>query len=410
MADFDTIEEALQEIRIGRPVIIVDDEDRENEGDYVMAAEKATTKWINFMSKRGRGLLCVPVTPEKLEQLGLDVMVSADSNTALFGTVFTVTVDAVQGTRSGESIQDRTITIRKLANPESKPEDFARPGHVCPLRAEPGGILKRAGHTEAAVDIVRLAGLNPVAVLCGIMDNDGNMARVPYLQKLTQRFNLKMVSIKDLIEYRRRTEKLVVRETVVTLPTRYGVFTAYAYKSLVDNNPYVALVMGDVSDGSDTLVRVHSGCLTGDVLGSYLCDCGNQLEFALSKIAEEGKGVLLYIQHHEGRGIGIIHKLKAYQLQQKGLDTVEANKALGFPPDLREYGIGAQVLVDLGLRRIRVMTNNPAKRAGLEGYGLTIIERVPLQVPPNTHNLRYLETKKTKMGHLLENLPETTES
>jgi 3,4-dihydroxy 2-butanone 4-phosphate synthase/GTP cyclohydrolase II len=396
---FSRIEEALDDIREGKMVIVVDDEDRENEGDFVMAAQKATPEAVNFMVTHGRGQLCVPLTAQRLEKLDLPMMV--ERNTARLGTAFTVSVDALKGTTTGISAHDRARTIRTLVDPKAKPADLGRPGHVHPLRAAEGGVLRRAGHTEATVDLPRLAGLEPAGVLCEIMSEDGSMARLPELEKLAARFDLKIITIADLIKYRRRTERLVEQVAEVDLPTRYGTFRLHAYSSVVDPNPYIALAMGDIADGEPVLVRIHSSCLTGDLLGSLRCDCGDQLHLALSRIAREGRGMVLYIQQ-EGRGIGLLNKLRAYELQDKGADTVEANHMLGLPADARDYGIGAQILVDLGIRKIRLMTNNPAKRAGLEGYDLEIVERVPLEIEPNEANARYLQTKREKMGHLLE--------
>jgi 3,4-dihydroxy 2-butanone 4-phosphate synthase/GTP cyclohydrolase II len=393
------IEEALDDIREGKIVIVVDDEDRENEGDFVMAAEKITPEAVNFMVTHGRGQLCVPLTAERLEQMDLPMMVQR--NTARLGTAFTVSVDALHGTTTGISAHDRAKTIRTLVDPKAKPADLGRPGHVHPLRAAEGGVLRRSGHTEATVDLPRLAGLQPAGVLCEIMSEDGSMARLPELRKLAARFDLKIITIADLIKYRRRTEKLVEPVAECDLPTRYGQFRLHAYESAVDPNPYIALAMGDIADGEPVLVRIHSSCLTGDLLDSLRCDCGDQLHMALERIAQEGRGLVLYIQQ-EGRGIGILNKIRAYALQDEGADTVEANQMLGLPADARDYGIGAQILVDLGIRKIRLLTNNPAKRVGLEGYDLEIVERVPLEIAPNASNARYLRTKRDKMGHLLE--------
>lgn len=396
---FSRIEEALDDIREGKIVIVVDDEDRENEGDFVMAAEKITPEAVNFMVTHGRGQLCVPLTGKRLDDLELPLMV--ERNTARLGTAFTVSVDALKGTTTGISAHDRAATIRTLVDPKAKPSDLARPGHVHPLKAIEGGVLRRAGHTEATVDLPRLAGLQPAGVLCEIMSEDGSMARLPELVGLAERFGLKIITIADLIKYRRRTERLVEKVAECDLPTRYGTFRLHAYKSHVDQNPYIALTMGEIDDGEPVLVRIHSSCLTGDLLGSLRCDCGDQLHLALSRIAREGRGMVLYIQQ-EGRGIGLLNKIRAYALQDQGADTVEANQMLGLPADARDYGIGAQILVDLGIHKIRLMTNNPAKRAGLEGYDLEIVERVPLEVEPNESNVRYLHTKRDKMGHLLE--------
>ncbi len=396
---FHTIEDALEDLRAGRMVILVDDEDRENEGDFVMAAEHVTAEAITVMIRHASGIISVPMPPERLAALQIEEMVRDNSET--LRTAFTITVDAHEGTTTGSSAADRALTIRKLADTRSRPVDFNRPGHVQPLRARPGGVLKRAGHTEAAVDLMRLAGLQPVGVICEIMGDGGEMARVPDLADLAERFGLKFITIADLIKYRRRTEKLIHKVGEATLPTLYGDFTIHGYESEFDPAPYVALTMGDITDGRDVLVRIHSSCVTGDLLDSLRCDCGDQLHMALQKIAEEGRGVLLYIEQ-EGRGIGILNKIRAYGLQDQGLDTVEANVALGFKPDLRDYGLGAQVLHDLGVRRMRLMTNNPAKRAGIEGYGLEIVERVPLVSAPTDANRRYLETKRARMGHLLQ--------
>ena len=396
---FCTIEEAIQDIREGKMLIVVDDEDRENEGDFIMGAEKITPDSINFMAKHARGMICLPTTQERLEDLGLGMMV--DRNTAKMGTPFTVTVDAVQGTTTGISAYDRSHTVKVFIDPKTKPSDLAKPGHIFPLAAREGGVLKRAGHTEAVVDLVRLAGLNPSGVLCEIMSDDGTMARLPELQKIAKKFGLKIATIADLIKYRRRTEKLVNCVAKTHLPTKFGDFHLHAYETDMEDKPYIALTMGDVADGKPVLVRIHSSCVTGDSLHSLRCDCGEQLERAMAMIAEEGRGVLLYI-FQEGRGIGLLNKLKAYELQDQGCDTVEANERLGYPVDLREYGIGAQVLIDLGVKKIRYMTNSPSKLAGLEGYDLEIVERVPLVVEPNIASLRYLQTKRDKMGHLLD--------
>lgn len=395
-----TIPEVLEELRAGRMVIVVDDEDRENEGDFIMAAEKITPEAVNFMTKYGRGMICVPTTDERLEELGLPDMV--DHNTAKLGTAFTVSVDAVQGTTTGISASDRAITIKTFVDQGAKPEDLARPGHIHPLRAEEGGVLVRAGHTEAVVDLVRLAGMGSAGVLCEILSDDGSMARLPELREIAAKWNMKIATIADLIKYRRVNERLVFKFATCRIPTQYGEFMAHGYQATVESSPYIAMVMGDVSDGEPTLVRIHSGCLTGDVLGSLRCDCGEQLHESMRMIAEEGKGVLLYIYHQEGRGIGLVNKLKAYVLQDHGADTVEANHMLGFPGDMRDYGLGAQILVDLGLRKIRVLTNNPGKLAGLQGYDLEIVERVPLVCQPNADNSRYLNTKRKKMGHVLD--------
>jgi len=395
---FATIPEALQAIRGGGFVIVVDDEQRENEGDLVLAAEFATPEAINFIEKQARGMLCVPMTGARLDELGIPLMVG--ENTEAHHTAFTVTVDARDLTTTGISVCDQAATVRKLIDPEAKPRDFRRPGHVQPLRAREGGVLSRTGHTEAVVDLCRLAGLHPAGLLCEIKREDGSMARLPELEQMAAEWRVPLISIADLVEYRRRHERLVKRAATTTLPLEMGTFQAYAYESLVDDKPYLALTLGEVT-GENVLVRVHSSCLTGDVFRSRRCDCGDQLTLALEAIAKEGRGVLLYIQQ-EGRGIGLINKLRAYELQDHGHDTVDANLQLGFPPDLRDYGIGAQILVDLGVRSLRLMTNNPRKLVGLAGYGLKITEQVPLQAPATVENLRYLETKRDKMGHLLQ--------
>ena len=393
-----TVEEAIEEIRQGRMVILVDDEDRENEGDLTMAAEKVTPEAINFMAKYGRGLICLSLAPEIVEQLGLPLMVS--DNRSPFGTAFTVSIEARHGVTTGISAYDRAHTILTAVAPDAKPSDLVSPGHVFPLRARKGGVLVRAGQTEGSVDLARLAGLRPAGVICEIMKDDGTMARMPDLEKFAERHGLKIVTIADLISYRMRTERLVKREATVRLPTEYGTFTAIAYSNQVDKAVHIALVKGEISGDEPVLVRVHSECLTGDVFHSLRCDCGQQLIQALRKIEEEGKGVLLYMKQ-EGRGIGLLNKLKAYELQEQGLDTVEANEKLGFPPDLRDYGIGAQILADLGVRKMRLMTNNPKKIVGLEGYGLSVVERVPIEIPPSPENEGYLRTKCEKLGHLL---------
>lgn len=366
-----------------------------------MAAEKVAPAAINFMAKYGRGMICLPATAERLEELDLDLMVSG--NTALQGTPFTVTIDAIEGTTTGISAYDRAMTIKKFVDPKVTSADFARPGHIFPLRARPGGVLRRAGHTEAAVDLARLAGLYPAGVLCEIMDEDGTMALLPKLFDIADRFALKIITIKDLIGYRRRSEKLVICVEQVQMPTYYGNFLLHVYESQVDDHYHLALTKGDIADGSPILVRMHSECLTGDVFRSMRCDCGEQIDYALKMIGAEGKGTLVYMRQ-EGRGIGLVNKIRAYKLQEQGYDTVEANRQLGFPPDPRDYGIGAQILLDLGIRRVRLLTNNPAKRVGIEGYGLEIVERLPIEVPPNPENIRYLETKRDKMGHLLKHI------
>jgi 3,4-dihydroxy 2-butanone 4-phosphate synthase/GTP cyclohydrolase II len=399
---FNTIEEALADIAKGKMVILVDDEDRENEGDLCMAAEKVTPEAINFMAKYGRGLICLSLTSQRVEELKLPMMTEA--NTSSFGTAFTVSIEAKKGVTTGISAQDRAITILTAINPASGPDDIARPGHVFPLRAKPGGVLQRAGQTEGSVDLSRLAGLSPAGVICEIMNDDGTMSRVPQLMEFAKKHAMKIVTVKDLIQYRMRTERFVKRVATAQMPTKYGGdFTAVAYANDVDTNVHIALVKGDITSEDKVLVRVHSECLTGDVFGSKRCDCGDQLRKAMEIIKQEGKGVILYMRQ-EGRGIGLDNKLKAYELQDKGLDTVEANLKLGFKPDLRDYGIGAQILVDLGVRKMRLLTNNPKKIIGLEGYGLKVIERVAVEVSPHDKNIVYLQTKKKKLGHMLENV------
>jgi len=394
-----TIPEAIEDIKAGRFVIIVDDEGRENEGDLVMAAEKVTPEAINFMAKHARGLICLPVIGERLDELRIPLMVG--ENTSRHETAFTISIEAKHRVSTGISAYDRAVTIKAVLDPTTKPEDLARPGHTFPLRAREGGVLVRVGHTEAIVDLARLAGLYPAGVICEIMAEDGTMARFPELEVMAQQHGLKMVTIADLIAYRRRHERLVERMAQANLPTRYGEFIAIAYKSTIDPDEHVALVKGDISGQEPVLVRVHSECLTGDIFGSMRCDCGGQITMAMQAIANEGRGVFLYMRQ-EGRGIGLHNKIAAYALQDQGMDTVEANESLGFPADLRDYGIGAQILVDLGLRDIRLLTNNPRKVVGLEGYGLRVVETLPLIVTPNPVNIHYLETKQQKMGHLLE--------
>lgn len=396
-----TIEEALQDLKEGKMIIIVDDEDRENEGDLCIAAEKVTPEAINFMAKYGRGLICLALTEEQVAKLKLPMMVPEDQSNALHGTAFTVSIDARYGVTTGISAYDRAKTILTAIADDAKPEDLVRPGHVFPLKARRGGVLVRAGHTEASVDLARLAGLKPAAVICEIMRDDGSMARLSDLEVFAKEHGLKIVTIADLIKFRMKTEKLVRRVAEATLPTLYGgEFKLILYESDVDSQHHIALVKGEIKPEEPTLVRVHSQCLTGDVFGSLRCDCGEQLHRAMQMIAEEGKGILLYMRQ-EGRGIGLANKIKAYLLQEHGKDTVEANEALGFKPDLRDYGIGAQILVDIGVRKIRLMTNNPRKIVGLEGYGIEVVERVPIEVPPRDQNLRYLKTKKEKLGHIL---------
>jgi 3,4-dihydroxy 2-butanone 4-phosphate synthase/GTP cyclohydrolase II len=395
---FATIEEAIEDVRQGKFVVVVDAADRENEGDLTIAAQFATPEAVNFMATHGRGLICLCLTEERCDELGLKPMTY--NNETPYETAFTITIEAREGVTTGISAADRSRTIQVAIDPTKGPDAVVQPGHVFPLRARPGGVLQRAGQTEAAVDLARLAGLNPAGVVCEIMNEDGTMARVPDLIRYCEKHNLKLITVADLIEYRRRTEKLVERTTSVRLPTAYGEFTAVAFRELLTGKHHIALVKGDIACGEDVLVRVHSECLTGDVFHSLRCDCGEQLERALARIGAEERGVLLYMTQ-EGRGIGLLNKLKAYELQENGLDTVEANLELGFPPDLREYGIGSQILADLGLTTIRILTNNPRKITGIEAFGLKVVEQVPIEVPPNAENQRYLEAKREKLGHRL---------
>ncbi|HEY3762666.1 MAG TPA: bifunctional 3,4-dihydroxy-2-butanone-4-phosphate synthase/GTP cyclohydrolase II [Verrucomicrobiae bacterium] len=397
-SDFNSIESVVADIRKGRMVITVDDADRENEGDLILAAQHVTPAAINFMAKHGRGLICVPTTPERLQQLGIERMVT--QNRESFRTDFQVSVDAARRITTGISAADRAETVRIMAEPMAVPDDLVQPGHIFPLRARPGGVLQRAGHTEAAVDLALLAGCRPIGVLCEILNDDGSMARLPQLLKFAKKHKLKICTIANLIEYRRTREKLVERIETVCMPTDYGEFDLHLYRSKLDGQHHVALVRGNVSGQKNVLVRVHSECLTGDVFGSRRCDCGPQLHQAMRQIASAGKGVIVYMRQ-EGRGIGLAPKIKAYKLQEKGLDTVEANLKLGYGMDLREYGLGAQILVDLGLKTIRLLTNNPKKVVGLEGYGLKITQQVPIRIKPNPYNERYLKTKREKLGHLL---------
>ena len=397
---FNTIEEAVDDIKKGKMVILVDDEDRENEGDLTMAAEAVTPEAINFMAKHGRGLICLSLTTERVTQLQLPMMTT--DNTSSFGTAFTISIEAKKGVTTGISAADRATTIKTAISPKTKAEDLARPGHVFPLRARPGGVLQRAGQTEGSVDLARLAGLYPAGVICEIMNDDGTMARVPQLMEFAKKFDLKIITVKDLIAYRVKKESLVRRVAITKLPTSYGGdFMAILYANDIDSMNHIALVKGDITPDDEVLVRVHSECLTGDVFGSMRCDCGEQLQNAMKMIDKEGKGVILYMRQ-EGRGIGLEGKLKAYELQDKGKDTVEANLALGFKADLRDYGVGAQILRDIGVRKIKLLTNNPKKIVGLEGYGLAVIARVPIEMHPHSKNIHYLKVKKNKLGHMLE--------
>jgi 3,4-dihydroxy 2-butanone 4-phosphate synthase/GTP cyclohydrolase II len=395
MSGLDTIEEAIEDIKKGKIVIVVDDENRENEGDMIMAAEKVTPEAINFLSKYARGLICIPLTTKRLEELNLHPMVGI--NTAKMGTRFTISVDVIHNTTTGISAHDRAQTIKALIDCKIKPEDLARPGHIFPIQAMAGGVLSRAGHTEATVDLARIAGLYPAGVLCEIMDEDGHMARLPKLKEMAKQFDLKIISVKDLIEYRRKTEKLVEKVVTVNFPTQFGYFKLHLYRSSIDEHHHLVLEKGEVRGKENVLVRVHSQCLTGDVFHSRRCDCGDQLSTALSMIEKEGIGVFLYMRQ-EGRGIGLRNKILAYELQDLGRDTVEANEELGFAADLRDYGIGAQILVDLGLSSVRLITNNPKKIVGIEGYGLKVVERVPMKIKPTPENMK---TKRDKLGHLL---------
>jgi len=394
---FNTIEEAIDDFRKGKMIVVVDDEDRENEGDLVIPAEKVTPQIVNFMAKHGGGLICLPIIRERLEELNIERMVA--KNTDPNRTAFTVSIDAIECT-TGISAQERAMTIRKVLDPKTKAKDFTRPGHIFPIEYREGGVLVRAGHTEASVDLAKMAGLYPAGVICEIMNEDGTMARIPELMEYVERHHLKITTIAALIDYRRKTEKLIERSAIIDLPTRYGDFTAYSYVSKITRENHLALVKGIITSEQPILVRVHSECLTGDVFGSLRCDCGGQLDYAMKRIAKEERGVLLYMRQ-EGRGIGFENKMKAYSLQDKGMDTVEANRALGFEADLRDYGTGAEILADLGIKKLRLLTNNPKKISGIEGFGLEIVERVPIQIMHNKRNLKYLKTKKEKMGHIL---------
>ncbi len=398
MFKFDNIETAIKDIHQGKIIIVVDDEQRENEGDFVLAARKVSPQAVNFLTKHARGIICTALLPERVDELQLDMMV--EENTSPHQTAFTVSVDVLKGTTTGVSASDRAATIRALVSPETQPSDLGRPGHIFPLRAMEEGVLRRTGHTEAAIDLARLASLYPAGVLCEIMNDDGTMARVPELMNIAKEFGLHIITIRDLISYRMRREKLVKKIVVTKLPTQYGNFDLHLYQSIIDKKEHLALVKGGIDSNSSVLVRVHSECLTGDVFGSQRCDCGEQLHRAMHMVEKEGAGVILYMRQ-EGRGIGLVNKIKAYKLQDDGIDTVEANEKLGFKADLRDYGIGAQILVDLGIKKMRLMTNNPKKIVGLEGYGLEVVERIPIEIEPNEINQKYLETKRDKLGHLI---------